>query len=177
MVKIKGHEIGSVVVKGANNRRAIQFQNNIITALRKIGVTENDIDVPLERLPMKKVNASATWWLGDNRMHYVHNMQKNFVENLYVLSRVIEIEANRVLTEDITIADFILEFKEDKDVHKKRQEAREFFDCHPDETDFTIINEKYKLMARELHPDKPTGDLEKFKQLNVAHKTLKRELT
>jgi DnaJ domain. len=177
MLKIKGHEIGSVVVKGASNRRAIQFQNNIITILRKIGVNENDIDIPLERLAMKKVKASATWWLGDDRMHYSHNMQKNYVENLYVLSRVIDIEANRVLSGDITIADFISEFKEDKDVHQKRQEAREFFGCDHDETDFTVINEKYKMLSKELHPDKPTGDLEKFKELNVAHKILKRELT
>ncbi|WP_406662007.1 J domain-containing protein [Methanolobus sp. ZRKC3] len=177
MVKIKGHDIGSVVVKGASTRRAVQFQNNIITALRKIGVTENDIDIPLERMAMRKVNASATWWIADHRMHFSHNMQKNYVENMYVLSKIIEIEANRVLSGDIAIADFISEFKEDKDVHQKRQEAREFFDCAHDETDFTIINEKYKLMARELHPDKPTGDTEKFKQLNVAHKILKRELT
>ncbi|WP_319508663.1 J domain-containing protein [uncultured Methanolobus sp.] len=177
MLKIKGHEIGSVAVKGASNRRAIQFQNNIITILRKIGVNENDIDIPLERLAMKKVKASATWWLGDDRMHYSHNMQKNYVENLYVLSRVIDIEANRVLSGDITIDDFISEFKEDKDVHQKRQEAREFFGCDHDETDFTVINEKYKMLSKELHPDKPTGDLEKFKELNVAHKILKRELT
>lgn len=177
MVKIKGHEIGEVNVKGASTRRAVQFQNNIITSLKKIGILDNDIEIPLERMAMRKIKASATWWIGDHRMHFTHNMQKNYVENIYVLSKVIEMEVNRVLEEDITINDFILEFKEDKDVHQKRQEAREFFGCHHDETDFTIINEKYKLLARELHPDKPTGDTEKFKQLNVAHKILKRELT
>lgn len=177
MLKIKGHDIGSVVVKGASNRRAIQFQNNIITILKKIGVNDNDIDIPLERLAMKKVKASATWWISDHRMHYSHNMQKNYVENLYVLSRVIEIEANRVLSEDITLSEFILEFKEDSDIYEKRQEAREFFGCDHDETDFELINQKYKLMSKKLHPDMPTGDTEKFKQLNVAHKILKRELT
>lgn len=177
MLKIKGHEIGPVVVKGASTRRAIQFQNNIITVLRKIGVNENDIDIPLERLAMKKVKASATWWISDHRMHYSHSMQKNYVENLYVMSRVIEIEANRVLSGNITLSEFISEFREDSDIYERRQEAREFFGCGHDETDFTVINEKYKEMAKELHPDKPTGDTEKFKQLNVAHKILKRELT
>lgn len=177
MIKLKGHEIGPVAVRGASTRRAIQFQNNIIKVLKKIGVNENDIDIPLERLAMKKVKASATWWISDHRMHYSHNMQKNYVENLYVLSRVIEIEANRVLSGDITLSEFISEFKEDSDIYEKRQEAREFFGCDHDETDFTIINEKYKEMAKELHPDKPTGDTEKFKQLNIAHKILKRELT
>ncbi len=177
MVKIKGHEIGEVNVKSASNRRAVQFRNNIITSLKKIGIVDNDIEISLERMGMRKIKASATWWIGDHRMHFTHNMQKNYVENMYVLSKVIEMETNRVLEEDITIDDFISEFKENKDVHQKRQEARKFFDCDHDETDFTIINEKYKLMARELHPDKPTGDTEKFKQLNVAHKILKRELT
>nr|WP_321496614.1 J domain-containing protein [uncultured Methanolobus sp.] len=177
MLKIKGHEIGSVAVKGASTRRAIQFQNNIITILRKIGVNENDIDIPLERMAMKKVKASATWWIADERMHYSHNMQKNYVENLYVLSRVIELEANRVLSEENTLSEFISEFREDSDIYERRQEAREFFGCDYDEMDFAIINEKYKEMARELHPDKPTGDVEKFKQLNIAHKILKRELT
>ncbi|SFM43694.1 J domain-containing protein [Methanolobus profundi] len=177
MVKIKGHELGSVVVKGASTRRAVQFQNNIITVLRKIGVNENDIEIPLERMAMKKTKASATWWIADERMHYSHNMQKNYVENLYVLSKVIEIEANRVLSEENTLSEFISEFREDADIYERRQEAREFFGCDYDETDFTVINEKYKTLARELHPDKPTGDTEKFKQLNVAHKILKRELT
>lgn len=177
MVKIKGHEIGSVVVKDASNRRAVQFQNNIIKTLKKIGVNENDIDIPLERVALKKVKASATWWILDDRMHYSHNMQKNYVENLYVLSRVIEIEANRVLSGENTLSEFISEFREDSDIYERRIEAREFFGCSHDETDFEVINQKYKLMSKELHPDMPTGDIEKFKQLNIAHKILKRELT
>jgi hypothetical protein len=177
MLKLKGHEIGPVIVKDASSRRALQFKNNIITVLRKIGVNENDIDIPLERMAIKKVQASATWWISDHRMHYSHNMQSKYVENLYVLSRVIGIEANRVLSEEITLSDFISEFREDSDIYDRRKEAREFFGCDHEETDFGIIDRKYKLMSKELHPDMPTGDTEKFKQLNVAHKILKRELT
>ncbi|WP_445474547.1 J domain-containing protein [Methanococcoides methylutens] len=177
MVKIKGHEIDTIIVKAAGNRRAMQFKNNIVTVLRRIGVNENDIDIPLERVAMKKAKASATWYISDHRMHYSHNLQSKYVENLHVLSRVIEIEVDRVLSEEKTLSDFILEFKEDSDVYDKRKEARDFFDCDHDETDFEVINKKYKLMAKELHPDMPTGDTEKFKKLNIAHKILKRELT
>ena len=177
MVKIKGHEIGSIIVKDASSRRAMQFKNNIITVLRRIGVNENDIDIPLERVAIKKARASATWWLSGHRLHYSHNLQSKYVENLHVLSRVIEIEANLVISDTKSIHDFISEFKEDSDVDKKRKEAREFFGFDHDETDFQIINQKYKAMAKELHPDMPTGDAEKFKKLNIAHKTLKRELT
>ena len=177
MVKIKGHEIGSIIVTGASNRRAIQFKNNIIKILRKIGVNEDDINIPLERIAIKKTKASATWYISDHRMHFSHNMQSKYVENLYVLFKVIEIEANRVISGENTLRDFILEFKEDSDVYNKRKEAREFFGCEHDESDFDLINKKYKVMAKELHPDMPTGDTENFKKLNIAHKTLKRELT
>ena len=177
MVKIKGHEIGSIIVKDASNRRSIQFKNNILKVLRRIGVNEDDIDIPLERIAIKKAKASATWYLLGYRMHFSHNLQSKYVENLYVLFKVIEIEANLVLSEKNTLHDFISEFKEDSDVYNKRREARDFFGCDHDEDDFEVIHKKYKMMAKELHPDMSTGDTEKFKKLNIAHKILKRELT
>lgn len=177
MIKIKGHEIGLIVVKSAGNRKATQYKNNLFTTLRKIGINEYDIDIPLERMAMKKTEASATWYLSGHRMHYTHGLQNKYVENLHILSKVIEMEANQVLSGEKSLSDFILEFQEDKNVHDKRKEAREFFGCDQDETDFELINQKYKEMAKELHPDKPTGDTEKFKALNIAHKILKRELT
>jgi hypothetical protein len=176
MVKIKGHEIGSIIVKDANNRRAMQFKNSIITVLKRIGVNENDIDVPLEGVAIKKARATVTWYHSGHRMHYSHNLQSKYVENLHVLFKVIEIETNLVISEKKTLHDFISEFQEDKDVDNKRIEAREFFGFDHDETDIEIINQKYKTMAKELHPDMPTGDTEKFKQLNNAHNILKREL-
>lgn len=176
MVIIKGHEIGTINGKNSNNRRALQFKNNIITLLRRIGVNENDIDVPLENVAIKKARASATWYHSGHRMYYSYNLQSKFVDNLQVLSRVIEMETNMVLSEKKTFEDFIAEFKEESDVDDKRKEAREFFGFGHDLNDLEIINKKYKAMAKELHPDMPTGDTEKFKQLNNAHNILKREL-
>ncbi len=177
MVIIKGHEIGTIIVKNAHNRRAMQFKNNIIMLLRSIGVNENDIYVPVENVAIKKAKASATWYYSGHRMYYSHNMQSKFVDNLHVLFKVIEIESNLVLSEKKTFDDFISEFREDSDVDDKRKEAREFFGVEPDSNDLEIISKKYKAMAKELHPDMPSGDTEKFKQLNIAHKILKRELT
>ncbi|MBU4453651.1 MAG: J domain-containing protein, partial [Euryarchaeota archaeon] len=97
--------------------------------------------------------------------------------NLHVLFKVIEIESNLVLSEKKTFNDFISEFREDSDVDDKRKEARTFSGVGPDLNDFEIISKKYKALAKELHPDMPSGDIEKFKQLNIAHKILKRELT
>ncbi|MGB8215910.1 MAG: J domain-containing protein [Candidatus Methanoperedens sp.] len=177
MVTIKGHEIETVIFKNAHNRRAIQLKNNIVMLLRSIGINENDIDVPVENVAIKKAKASATWYYCGHRMYYSHNMQSKFVDNLHVLFKVIEIESNLVLSEKKTFDDFISEFREDSDVDDKRAEARKFFGVDPDLNDLEIITTKYKAMAKELHPDMPTGDTEKFKQLNIAHKILKRELT
>jgi len=177
MVIIKGHEIETVIVKNAHNRKALQLKNNIVMLLRSIGINENDIDVPVENVAIKKAKAYATWYHSGHRMYYSHNMQGKYVDNLHVLFKVIEIESNLVLSEKKTFDDFITEFREDKDVDNKRKEAREFFGVAPDSNDLEIITKKYKAMAKELHPDMPTGDTEKFKQLNVAHKILKRELT
>src|SRR4030067_1793685 len=106
MVIIKGHEIETVIVRNAHNRRALQLKNNIIMLLRSIGVNENDIDVPVENVAIKKAKASATWYYCGHRMYYSHNMQRKFVDNLHVLFKVIEIESKLVLFEKKTFEDF-----------------------------------------------------------------------
>lgn len=177
MATIKGHDINPITITAASNRKALQFKNNIITYLRRIGVDEYDIEVPLESLAIKKAKATATWYLAGHRMHYSHNLQKKFVDNLYIVYKVIEIETNLVLSKKKTQDEFIAAFTEDKDVDDKRKKARDLLGIDHDVNDLDIVNKKYKDMAKELHPDMPTGDTEKFKQLNNAHKIIKRELS
>ena len=68
------------------------------------------------------------------------------------------------------------EFREDSDVEEKRTEARGFLGLKENEDNLEVIDKKYKEMAKELHPDTQNGDTEKFKELNNAHKILRREL-
>ena len=42
--------------------------------------------------------------------------------------------------------------------------------------DLDVISKKYKVLAKKLHPDMDGGDAQRFKEINVAHKVLKREL-
>ncbi|NOQ37835.1 DnaJ domain-containing protein [archaeon] len=177
MVNIKGHEINVMITKVAFNRKALQFNNNIIALLKRIGVDGYDIEIPLESIAIKKAKASVTWYMAGHRLYYSHNQQRKFVDNMYVLYKVIEAEVNMVLSEKKTLDDFFAAFKESDDVDDKRKEARDFFGVDHDETDWSVIDKKYKNMAREMHPDMPTGDTERFKQLNNAHKILKREFT
>jgi len=175
MIKAKGHTIKKVPITSAFSRRALQFKNTITSLLQKIGV-ESEVDIPLEQVATTKAQASATWYLSGHKLHYSHSLQGRYIDNLYVLYKVLEIEVNLVLSGKKTLADFVTEFKEDDDVEAQRKDARALLGIDPTEKDLTVINAKYKQMAKDCHPDMPGGDTEKFKKLNNAHKVLQREL-
>ena len=172
-ITLKGHEISIITIRDSFQRRAIQYQNNIIASLRKLGLTEDDVDVPL-KMGLQKVQASASWYLNGRYLYYSYAGSR-FVENLYVVSKVIELEVNAVLNEEKNMAEFLAEFEEGHDLLAKRKEARELLGVASDALDMDLINQKYKLLAKEHHPDLG-GDIETFKAINNAHKMLKREL-
>lgn len=175
-VNIKGHEFEAVIAKDSFNRRAVQYANKIIGTLRKIGLTEDDIEIPIEAVAMKKAPASATWYFEGYHLHYSYTASGRFVDNLYMVFKVIEHKVNGLLNEGITINDFIAEFSEDKDVKKQREEAREILGLSKDTIDLEIIDKRYKELAKHHHPDMESGDTDKFKAINRAHKILRREL-
>ena len=175
-LKIKGHEFNGFIVKDSSTRRAVQFKNNIIDSLRKIGLTEDDVDISEEALAMKKTPASASWYLDGHHLFYSYNGASKFVENLFVVSKIIELEVDALINEKKTLQDFIAEFSEDKDINDKRKEARKALGLEENALDLEVINQKYKTLAKEHHPDMPNGNMEKFKVINHAHKMLKREL-
>lgn len=174
--KAKGHEFETFIVKDSFNRRAVQFMNSIFDTLKKIGIPESQVDVPMEKFALKNAPASALWFMDGHRMYYSYEASTKFVENLFVILKVIELEVNALLNKKKTVEDFISEFSEEEDVEEKRKEAREVLGLSHDTKDLEVINKRYKALAKEHHPDTSTGNLEKFKIINKAHKTLKREL-
>ncbi|HLD33302.1 MAG TPA: DnaJ domain-containing protein [Candidatus Nanoarchaeia archaeon] len=174
-VEIKGHEFEAITVKDSFQRRAVQYKNNIIATLSKIGLTEDDSEIELEHVSIKRSPASASWYYNGYHLHYSYQGGK-FVDNLYVVWKVIEFEVSALLNKQKTVDEFIHEFSEDTDIAKQRKEARELLGVDANSTDMALIDKKYKELAKELHPDKPNGDTEKFKAVNRAHKILKREL-
>lgn len=175
-LKIKGHEFDAVIARDSFHRRAVQYSNKIIETFRKIGLTEDDVDVPVEAAAMKKSPASATWYLEGYRLYYSYGAADRFVDNLYAVFKVIDLEVAALLNEEKNINDFISEFSEDKDVKKQREEARDALGISHDVTDMCTIDKKYKELAKQHHPDMQDGDLDKFKAINRAHKILRREL-
>jgi hypothetical protein len=177
IITIKGKEINAITVRDSHSRRAIQYKNNIIDVLHKIDLTEDDIDIKLENVAIKRVPASITWYIAGHRLYYSYKTANNYAENLYIVWKVIENEVISILNNEKSFEDFIYEFSEEKDVEEERKKARELLGLSPDETDIAVINKAYKELAKHNHPDKETGNTEKFKEINQAHKILRKELT
>src|SRR3989338_6344251 len=124
-IKVKGHEFEQPLIKESFNRRAVQFKNAIIETLKKVDISEDQIDIKIEPLALKKMPASATWYMQGHRMYYSYELAGKFVDNLYVISKVIALEVETVLNKQKTIQDFIGTFSEEDDIEETRKKARE----------------------------------------------------
>lgn len=177
IINIKGHEIHTISIKDSSSRRAQQYKNTIISKLKKIGVPEDDVDLDLEKVPTRKAPASVAWYFEGRYLFYSYGAASKYIENLYVVWKVIDAEVNDLLNEEESVDDFIHNFSENKDVMKQRKEAREVLGVDEDCIDLEIINKNYKKLAREFHPDMPNGSEVMFKKINHAHKLLQKELS
>jgi hypothetical protein len=175
-ITVKGHQIQVPQIKDSFTRRAEQLKNRIITALTKIGLTADDVVIELERIPIKRMPASARWYLNGHRLEYTYGLQPRYIDNLSIIAQVIECEVRDLLADKKHIQEFISHFTEEEDASDQRQEARELLGLASDCTDLDVIDKAYKQMAKDLHPDMPNGDIDKFKAINKAHKLLRKEL-
>ncbi len=177
MIKIKGHEIAIPHVKDSFNRRAVQLQNSIILTLKPLGIERDDVHLPMEKVAQKKAPASVGWYFDNRNLKYSYALRPSFVENLMVIDKILKLEVQRLLSEEISTEEFVREFSEDDDLEEQRLEARKLLGVSPDETSFEVINKNYKLLAKKCHPDMPEGDHLLFQKINAAHKLLRKELT
>ena len=175
-MKIKNREFRFSFPKDSFSRRAVQYTNNLLQAFKSVGLTEDDVDISQERLVIKKSPASVSWWVDDVHCNFSYSKESRFVNNLYVVSVVVSHFIHLLIQEEISLEEFIETFKEKVDVGEQRLAAREFFDLEGD-VDMVQVNKSYKRLAKMLHPDMPTGDGAKFKELNHHHKVLKREFS
>lgn len=174
-ITVRGHEFSELVIKDSYDRRALQYKNNIIASLQKIGLTEDDLEVVLPRIARMKGTASASWYFDGRNMYFSYKNGATYVQNLYIVSKVIEMEVALLVAGQKTAEEFVRDFTEDRDVEKQRKEARRILGVEENCLDIELINRSYKLLAKQQHPDLG-GDVEKFKEINNAHKMLKREL-
>lgn len=176
MIKIKGCEFKHIAVRDSYNRRALQYKNKIISHLKNFGLTEDDVDIPLEKIAFKKVQASASWYMWDQHLFFSYNGSPKFVENLAMVAQVIEHFLHLLGENELTQEEFLKMFKEDSDIIKQRINAREVLGVEEDSTDFETMHKNYKELSKEHHPDMPNGNTEIFQKINAAHKILRKEL-
>ena len=172
----RGHTIEVPLIKDSFSRRATQFTNKILLAFRNAGIPPDSVDIPEERVPMRKAAAQVSWYAQGRNCHYSYAKRNNYAENLYVVMRVLELETQAVLEGTKAAEQFIGEFAEEPDVADRRKEARETLGLDENCMDTAMIDAQYRKRAKNLHPDMPNGSEHAFKKLNNAHKILKREL-
>ena len=177
MVNIKGYDFEQIIVSDSYNRRALLYKNKLINYLKFFGLTEDDVDIPMEQVAIKKAQASISWYLWDEHLFFSYNGSAKFVENLGMVVQVVGYFIYLLDKEEITPERFVKLFAEERDVIKQRKDAREVLGIGEHSTDFEEVHKNYKKLSKEHHPDMPNGDLEKFKKINVTHKILKKELT
>jgi len=176
MINTKGHEFKAPLIRDSFDRRAVQFQNRFFELFKKIGIHEDDVNVPLQPIAYKRGRASVSFYIEGQHLYYSYSRLRKYVENLAVVFKVMELEVNSILNKAKTVEAFITDFFEDEKVEDQRKAARKLLGVEEDCNDMELISQNYKKMAKEHHPDVAGGSQEKFKEVNTAHKTLKREL-
>ncbi|NTV23849.1 MAG: DnaJ domain-containing protein [Nanoarchaeota archaeon] len=175
-IKVRAEEFNVSFAKDSFSRRAIQCRSKILLSLKKLGVKEESTDIPIESVAIKKAPASAAWFFEGKHLFFSFTGAGRFVDNLYTVQAVIDSKVEDLINEKLPFEEFMAYFAEEPDIKDARKAARETLGLHEDTTDLSVINKRYKELAKEHHPDTPNGDADKFKEINNAHKTLKREL-
>jgi hypothetical protein len=175
IITVKDHEIQTRPIRDSYDRRALQFKNNIIETLSALNLTEDDIEIELPRMAMRRQLAECTWWIDGYRLFFSYNGTAKYVENLFIVWKVLEAEIELLRNEQKTFDEFVRDFTTEEDSKKNRREARQVLGVEPGSKDWELIHKNYKKLAVKHHPDMG-GDLETFKKINNAHKVLKREL-
>lgn len=176
MVKIKGNEIEEPSIRDSFDRRAVKIANGIFSTLKLLGIERDNVELPMERNARLKARASVEWYFEGRNLKYTYNLMPKFIENLYIIDKVLGLEVGKLLDEEITLEEFQREFSEDDDLGEQLVGARKTLGVEEGERDFGVIDSAYKKLAKNHHPDMG-GDHEEFLKINAAHKLIRKELT
>ncbi|MFP4401812.1 MAG: DnaJ domain-containing protein [Candidatus Nanoarchaeia archaeon] len=176
---LKGHEISLKITKSGYNRKAVIFVNNIVNDLKKIGIQRDDVEIKIPSLANRNMPAVLEFWLDRHYCRYSYSMAKRFIDNLYLISKLIEIEVREVIDGKKDIQEFYSLFTESsksvKSLESDLKDAKLLLELDENEQDVETINVAYKKLARKHHPDLG-GSMEEFQQINKAHKLIKKEM-
>lgn len=176
MVRVRGYDIDVPAFRDSFDRRAVQVQNRIMATLKQLNIDRDDVDCTMEKNARLKNPGVVSWWFEGRNLRCDYSLMGSFIENLYIVDKILEIEVNRLLEEKISLESFQNEFASDEKLDEKRADARKLLGVDKSEDDFDLISRKYKALARKFHPDMEGGSEEMFQKINAAHKLIKKEL-
>ncbi|MFH0808372.1 MAG: J domain-containing protein [archaeon] len=176
MVKVKGNEIEIPVYRDSFDRRAVQVENRIMATLKMLNIDRDNVKLKMERNARLKARAKVSWYFEGRNLSYSYSLCSKFIENLFVVDKVLETEVDRLLDNEISLDEFHREFASDDKADEKLIEARRTLGVAEDCEDFEEISKHYKILARKFHPDMNGGDHEMFQKINAAHKLIRKEL-
>ena len=178
VLSVKGHEIELKVTKTAYQRKVVQFANNIVEDLKLLGIPRDNIQIEINIIGNKQEPAVLEFWAEGYYMRFSYQLAKRFVDNMYIISKLINLEVKEVLEGKKSFEEFLHTFQEQnntKETKKELKEAKLILGLSDDEKDIDVINQAYKKLARSHHPD-AGGDLAEFQKINKAHKLIKKEM-
>lgn len=171
-----------IEIKPTNSRfakTAYSIFQDILKSFKRIGITPEFINLTLPRNPLKNdLPAEVAWIVNAKDHYYMCNTQSNYRDNLGVISKVIEMDSYAIRNGMKSFAQVMNQYRLGYEPNgEKILTPREILGIHDSIKDIDYIDYIYKKKAKELHPDMPTGDTEKFKQVNDAYQQLKEELS
>jgi hypothetical protein len=176
-IVVRGHIIKLKNIPAPSVRRAQTYLNEIISCLRKLGVDPDDVECKIPLLVTRGKSAEVMWWMPGHNCYISYAAQPRFIDNLYVISKIIQEEFKLIESGQKSIHQFVESFQKEEDLNELQKKARVTLGVPEDCNDLATINSAYKKLAIKFHPDKDDGDEEKFKKINNAHKVLKKELS
>ena len=175
MLKVKGYELEEPAFRDSFDRRAVKVQNHIFATLKQLNIDRDDAKVSMEKMARKKAKASVAFWFEGRNLKYTYSQMPRFIDNLYVVDKVLEIYVDQLFAKEITLDQFHREFSDEDKIDEKLAKARKTLGVDEDEADFELISKNYKTLAKKHHPDMG-GDHAEFQKINAAHKMIKKEL-
>lgn len=176
MIKVKGNEIEVPVFRDHFDRRAVQIENRIMATLKMLNIDRDNVRLDMKRNARLKARAKVSFWFEGRNLTYAYNLCSKFIENLFVVDKVLETEVDRLLDKEISLDEFHREFTDDDNGDEKAKKARKILGVDEDCDDFDLIGRSYKVLAKKFHPDMSGGDEKKFQEINAAHKLIRKEL-
>src|SRR5680860_861578 len=113
MVKVKGNEIEIPVFSGAFDRRAVQIENRIMATLKMLNIDRDNVDLKMEKNTRLKARTKVSWWFEGRNLTYSYSLCPKFIENLYVVDKVLKTEVDKLLDKEISLDEFHREFADD----------------------------------------------------------------